>query len=222
VNPDRKAEKGRSMRSHLVEGLKYATGHPVIKYLFLNMVFASLLLRAYMELLPGMSETLFGHDPKEGVPILVSAAGVGAMVASLLVGSLRRSNQILNSYFIFVFGTLISLTFFVLTANFWFAVFCMILLSISQVGVNIAGQVTVQSTVRGDLRGRVMSLWGLLNRSGPAFGALVIGGLSGLWGFAWPILAGVGVSAIVALFVFSKKEDIKSAASEEEQNVASR
>jgi predicted MFS family arabinose efflux permease len=169
-----------------------------------------------------MSETLFGHDPKEGVPILVSAAGVGAMVASLLVGSLRRSNQILNSYFIFVFGTLISLTFFVLTANFWFAVFCMILLSISQVGVNIAGQVTVQSTVRGDLRGRVMSLWGLLNRSGPAFGALVIGGLSGLWGFAWPILAGVGVSAIVALFVFSKKEDIKSAASEEEQNVASR
>ena len=222
VNPDRKAEKGRSMRSHLVEGLRYAIRHPVIKYLFLNMIFASLLLRAYMELLPGMSETIFGHDPQEGVPILVSAAGAGAIVASLLVGNLRQIHTILNTYFVFVFGTLISLTLFVSTSNFWFAVICMIFLSISQVGVNIAGQVTVQSTIRGDLRGRVMSLWGLLNRSGPALGALLIGALSGLWGFSGPILAGVGVSALVALFVFSRREEIKNAAMEEEEIVSER
>ncbi len=222
VNPDRKAEKGRSMRSHLVEGLRYAIRHPVIKYLFLNMIFASLLLRAYMELLPGMSETIFGHDPQEGVPILVSAAGAGAIVASLLVGNLRQIHTILNTYFVFVFGSLISLTLFVSTSNFWFAVICMVFLSISQVGVNIAGQVTVQSTIRGDLRGRVMSLWGLLNRSGPALGALLIGALSGLWGFSGPILAGVGVSALVALFVFSRSREIKSAAMEEEEIVSKR
>ena len=87
-------------------------------------------------------------------------------------------------------------------------------------GVNIAGQVTVQSTIRGDLRGRVMSLWGLLNRSGPALGALLIGALSGLWGFSGPILAGVGVSSLVALFVFFRREEIKSAAIEEEEIVS--
>ena len=218
TNPDRKAEAGRSMRSHLAEGVRYAAAHPVIKYLFLNMIFASLLLRAYMELLPGLSETVFGFDPDKGVPILVSAAGVGAVIASLLIGNLRKPTAILNAYLYSVFGSLVSLTLFVSTSNFWFAVFCTVLLSTAQVGVNIAGQVIVQGGVRGDLRGRVMSLWGLLNRSGPALGALLIGGLSGFWGFTWPMLVGVAVSAVVALFVFGRRDAMRLAVIEAEQS----
>ena len=222
INPDRKAEAGRSMRSHLAEGVRYTAAHPVIKYLFLNMIFASLLLRAYMELLPGLSETVFGFDPGQGVPILVSAAGVGAIFASLLVGNLKRPVALLNAYFISVFGSLLSLSLFVSTSNFWFAVLCSVLLSTAQVGVNIAGQVVVQGSVRGDLRGRVMSLWGLLNRSGPALGALLIGGLSGYWGFTWPMLVGVGISSIVALFVFSRRGAMRLAVIEQENVDAKR
>ena len=124
------------------------------------MIFASVLLRAYMDLLPGLSETLFAHDPKVGVPILVSAAGLGAIVASILIGSLTRMTTLLLAYFISMGGSLLSLTLFVATSNFWFAVGCAVLLSTSQVGVNVAGQVIVQTTVRGELRGRVMSLVG--------------------------------------------------------------
>lgn len=218
INPDRKATAGRSMGSHLVEGVKYAAAHPVIKYLFLNMIFASLLLRAYMELLPGLSETVFGHDPETGVPLLVSAAGVGAVVASLLIGNLRKPIAILNAYLASVFGSLVFMALFVSTSNFWFALVCTVFLSTAQVGVNIAGQVTVQSAVRGDLRGRVMSLWGVLNRSGPAVGALLIGGLSGFWGFTWPMLAGVAVSAVVALMVFAKRDAMRLALIEAEQS----
>ena len=217
INPDRKAEAGRSMRSHLMEGFRYTVVHPVIKYLFLNMIFASLLLRAYMELLPGLSETVFGFDPGQGVPILVSAAGVGAIFASLLIGNLKRPIALLNAYFFSVFGSLLSLSLFVSTSNFWFAVFCTVLLSTAQVGVNISGQVVVQGSIRGDLRGRVMSLWGLLNRSGPALGALLIGYLSSFWGFTWPMLAGVGISAVIALFVFSKRDAMRLAVIEQER-----
>ena len=59
------------------------------------------------------------------------------------------------------------------------------------------------------MRGRVMSLWGILNRSGPAMGALVLGGLSGYLGFQWPMLAAVGISACVAAFVVSKRHKIR-------------
>lgn len=217
VNPDRRAEAGRSMIAHLVEGLRYAARHPAIKYLFLNMIFASVLLRAYMELLPGYSETVFGYDPKEGVPILVSAAGLGAIVASLLIGNLTRMTTLLRAYFISVGGSLLFLTLFVSTTNFWFAVGCAVLLSTSQVGVNVAGQVIVQSTVRGELRGRVMSLWGLLNRSGPAIGALMLGGISGYAGFQWPTLVGVAVSAVVAAFVITRRRAIRQVLTEIER-----
>ncbi len=100
------------------------------------------------------------------------------------------------------------------------SVFCAVLLGTAQVGVNISGQVVVQGSVRGDLRGRVMSLWGLLNRSGPALGALLIGGLSGYWGFTWPMLAGVGISAVVALFVFSRRDAMRLAVIEHEKVTA--
>ena len=58
------------------------------------------LLRAYMELLPGLSETVFGHDPKEGVAILVSAAGLGAIGGSLLIGNISALPMLLRAYFI--------------------------------------------------------------------------------------------------------------------------
>lgn len=217
INPDRKATAGRSMGSHLVEGVQYAAAHPVIKYLFLNMIFASLLLRAYMELLPGLSETVFGHDPGEGVPLLVAAAGVGAVIASLLIGNLRKPTAILNAYLASVFGSLFFMALFVSTTNFWFALVCTVFLSTAQVGVNIAGQVTVQGSVRGDLRGRVMSLWGLLNRSGPAVGALLVGGLAEFWGFPLPILVGVAISSVVALFVFARRDAMRLAVIEQEK-----
>ncbi len=221
VNPDNRASSGRSMKTHLAEGLRFASNHPVIKYLFLNMIFASLLLRAYLELLPGLSEAVFGFDPEEGVPILTSAAGLGAVIAALIIGNLRKPVAILNAYLISVFGSLVMLTIFISTSNFWFAAICAVLLSTAQVGVNISGQMTVQGNVRGDLRGRVMSLWGLLNRSGPAVGALLIGGLSGFWGFRWPILVGAAVTAVVALFVFARRDAMRMAVLEQEKDTAS-
>jgi MFS family permease len=216
VNPDRRAEAGRSMITHLKEGLTFAARHPAIKYMFLYMIFASVLLRAYMDLLPGLSETLFAYDPKVGVPILVSAAGFGAIVASILIGSFARMATLLLAYFISMGGSLLSLALFVSTSSFWFAVVCAVLLSTSQVGVNVAGQVIVQTTVQGELRGRVMSLWGLLNRSGPAIGAFILGGVSGYAGFQWPMLAGVALSAVVAAFVFSKRQSIRQTLVENE------
>jgi MFS family permease len=54
-----------------------------------------------------------------------------------------------------------------------------------------------------------MSLWGLLNRSGPAIGAFVLGSLASYAGFRWPMLAGVAISAVVAVFVFTRRQSIR-------------
>lgn len=216
VNPDKRAEAGRSMIEHLMEGLRYASQHQAIKYLFLNMIFASVFLRAYMELLAGFSESVFGYDPKQGVAILVSAAGLGAIFASFMIGNMTRMATLLRVYFFSVGGSILFLTLFVSTNNFWFAVGCAVLLSTSQVGVNVAGQVIVQTTVRGELRGRVMSLWGLLNRSGPAIGALMLGGVSGYAGFQWPSLVGIAITAVVAVYVLKRRDAIRRVLTENE------
>ena len=73
------------------------------------------------------------------------------------------------------------------------------------ISVNISCQVMIQSTVQGEIRGRIMSLWGILNRAGPSIGALLVGWLSAYAGFRLPMLSAIAVTALVALYVFSKR-----------------
>ena len=209
VNIDQKAQAGQTMLFYLKQGFFYITSHPALKFLFLNAIFAAMFMRAYMELLPGLSETMFNFDAKEGVAFLISAMGLGALFGSLLIGNFTTIKLMLRCYFVCAISGLCFVTLFLSTGAFWFGAVCVIFLSISTVGMNIAGQFMVQSTVRGELRGRVMSFWGLINRSGPALGALLLGWIAGYWGFRWPMLSAVVVTTMVCCYVISKRAQIE-------------
>ena len=73
VNTDKRAEPGRKMLDHIKGGFVYAFSHPALKYLFVIILVAAVFGRAYMDLLAGISETVFFRDPKEGVAIFISA-----------------------------------------------------------------------------------------------------------------------------------------------------
>ena len=121
VNPDKRAGRGAGMLADLKEGVAYATSHVPIKQLFLMLIFIAVFLRAYMELLPGISDTMFSRGA-DGVAILVSAAGFGAMVGSLAVGNITRRQTLLRTYFASVLIAVLALVLFTSTNIFWIAV----------------------------------------------------------------------------------------------------
>ena len=202
-NVDRRAKAGRSMFAHIAEGVTLIRNHGAFKFIFLNTIVAAVLLRAYMELLPGLSENLFNFDPEKGVAILISAAGLGAIGGALLIGGIKAITTMLHSYFLAVGTALVLTAAFVLSTDFWFAAGCVVLMNIALISMNIFCQVIIQSRVEGELRGRVMSLWGIFNRAGPSVGATLIGWLSAYAGFRLPMLAGLAIVAVVTGFVFS-------------------
>jgi len=59
-------------------------------------------------------------------------------------------------------------------------------------------QTYVQLVVPDEMRGRALSVHGLVSRGSPALGALAIGALSDLFGLAAPVLAG-GLVLLVAV-----------------------
>ena len=55
------------------------------------------------------------------------------------------------------------------------------------------------------MRGRVMSLYGMISRGGPAVGALVMGTLSDWVGLRWPVAGGAVIA--FGLWVWAKRRE---------------
>jgi len=69
----------------------------------------------------------------------------------------------------------------------------------------------MQNAVDGAYRGRVMSLYGMIYRGGPALGALAIGALAEHVGISNALLPGVIMSAAAFTWVFLRRNSVAPA-----------
>ena len=79
---------------------------------------------------------------------------------------------------------------FTATAQFWIALPCLAAAGFGLVVSGIGAQTLVQSAVDTAMRGRVMALYGMIFRGGPALGAVLTGTASSHFGLRLPIAAG--------------------------------
>ena len=190
----------RGLVGDVVEGFKYGLGHPAIGPLLLMMLGASVLAAPVAELLPGFADEIFERGAG-GLAWLTSATGVGAVVGGLWLTQ-RRSIVGLTTIAIaslLVLGA--SVLVFASTSNFWVAVLAMAVMGFGRLLSGVGVQTLIQTSVAEQMRGRVMSLYGLLFRSGPAIGALAMGWLSGSLGLRWPVIAGAALCLVVWLLM---------------------
>jgi MFS family permease len=179
---------GASVRAEVAEGFRYAGRHPGIGPILAFAAAASVLMRGIPEILPPFVERLFGQGA-QGLALLTGAFGVGALVSGLwvagrgkLTGATRLAVAAVGLQAVATIG-------FVATSWFPFAVLCGALIGAAGSVHGISVQTLVQSAADPAMRGRVLSLWGLITRACPAMGALVLGGLGEAFGLRLPIVA---------------------------------
>ena len=210
TNQDERAARDVGMITQVKEGIVYSYRHVALKNLFLMIIFTSVFLRAFFEILPGIADTVFQRGV-EGVAPFVAAFGAGAMLVAMWIGALDTQTALLRAYLITLAAAIAILFVFALTDIFWFALICMAALGFTLTGMNIAAQVMIQSTVQGHLRGRVMGIWSVIGRAGPAIGAIIIGLLADQMGSQGPIAATAAITAIVAIYVYSQRHEMTAA-----------
>ena len=160
------------------EGIAYILNTPNLKEFLALSLGVSLFLRAYRELFAGISDGIFEMGV-EGLAILSSASGLGAMAAAVYIGSSGRLKGVIRIIMISLVIAMIAQVVLATTNYFWVAVCCAGVLSGAATYAGIGGQLIVQSAIGGAVRGRVMSVWGMILRGGPASGAWMIGLLAG-------------------------------------------
>lgn len=171
----RKDHAGRSVTADVLEGLRYVRGNGAIWPLLLLLAVASVTLRPIQEMLPGFVGQVFGSGAV-GLAWLTSAMGVGAFVSAIWLASRGRAKG-LTSIAVFGFLGLCLVSFgFVASERLVFGAIFAGLMGFTVNTMSTSIQTLVQLAVTDEMRGRVMSLYGLIWRGMPALGALIAGG----------------------------------------------
>lgn len=171
------------------EGIRYTARHPGIGPVIFLLLVSSVGTRPFIDLLPGFAASVFGRGP-QGLATMTSTVGLGALVAGAYL-TLRRS--VVGLTVIAVTAVLIvglALMAFAAASNYWIAVACLFVVG-TGMSASATGMMTlIQAAVDGPMRGRVVSLYGVIFRGGPAIGSFAMGWAAQFVGLHIPIAAG--------------------------------
>jgi len=189
------------------EGLRYVAGHAGIGPILALHAILAVTTRPFVELMPGFADEIFDRGAG-GLAALVSAIGVGAIAAGLFLAQ-RGTNRGLADLALLaaLLGALSTLAF-ALSPTFWIAMLAAMVGGFALVTAGVGTQTLLQTSVDEAIRGRVLSLFGLIFRSGPAIGALIMGLASEFLGLRWPLVIGALMGAVAWAVIWQQRESI--------------
>ncbi len=196
-----------SLFGEVAEGLTYAARHPGLGPLLLYAALTSALLRGVQEILPPFVEQIFGRGA-ESLALLTASFGVGALVAGLFVAARGRLPGTTRLAVWSIGVQALATAGFCATGWFPLGVLCAALIGASSSTHGISVQVLAQSACEPAMRGRILSLWGLITRAGPAVGALVLGAAGQAFGLRLPTLIFVVLSLVILAWGVTRLDSI--------------
>lgn len=199
---DRQAQ--RSVLGAIGEGIRYAAGHSGIGPLLLLNAVLAVSARPFFELLPGFAADVFERGAS-GLAALGSAVGIGAVVGGLWLAQRHEQARLTPIALGSSFVVALSILGFALSTWFLAALVCVALSGFGMTVAGIATQTLLQTSVEESMRGRLLSLFGLIFRGGPALGALVMGAASEIVGLQAPLAVGTIIGLVAAVLIWRRR-----------------
>jgi MFS family permease len=189
-----------TLLNDILTGLLYLIRNPALKWMAILNLCGAMLLRPYMDLLPGYADVIFNRSV-DGLSLLIAASGLGAFTGSFLL-AMRGKTQGLTKILLLGLGIAsFSLILFATTSNFLFGQICLFFGAMTLVGASVCSNSLIQHAVEPHLRGRVISLVMSMGVGGMAVGSLSLGMLGEFIGLRWPIIGGALVVLVILIFV---------------------
>ena len=133
-----------------------------------------------------------------GLALLLSLHGAGAMAGAVWMTSRASLVGLTRITLANILLMGVALLLFVSSGNFWIAAPLVTLVGFAFIVQSISNQTLIQSAIEPALRGRVMSIYGIISQGVPSIGTLAIGMIATHWGLRLPIA--VGAALCIALW----------------------
>ena len=185
----------RHVVSDVGQGIRYMIHERGILYLMFLAGATGLFIRPYIELLPAYSAQVFARGP-DGLAILLSSIGIGAMCAGFWVAQRGRTSGLTNIVALGAIGMAGAVLVFTAVDSIWIAAVFLAVSGGSMLANNVGSQTLIQNSVDPRMRARMLSLFVVISYGLPALGAVVMGWLASIIGIR-PAVAGGSALAVL-------------------------
>ncbi|MFH1398006.1 MAG: MFS transporter [Candidatus Omnitrophota bacterium] len=192
----------------LKEGLMFIRDNPLILILVAMIGIMSLFGTSYAILMPIFANDILKVGVK-GLGILMSSAGVGAVIASLV---LARLGDFKYKGYLLIISSLVfslSLILFSFSRSYLLSIFSLILMGWGNVSLFALVNTILQSTVKDEFRGRIMSVYMFTFAGMMPFGNLISGSLASKTGAPFAVMLGGVICLILFLAIGIRYSDLR-------------
>lgn len=194
----------KSLFGDLAAGLRYTFTHEALLITLALITAINVGARPILEMLPALSSQVFRVDAS-GFAGLGAAMGAGAALGGLLLAFSTHRLNLLTLATGCGLAVTASVVWICLADQYWQGIVALFLLGIALTGSTVASQSIVQLTAADAMKGRVLSLYGMLFRAGPAVGTVAVGASAELVGLQWPIAVAAALVGLVTLWTFAQR-----------------
>jgi predicted MFS family arabinose efflux permease len=176
-----------------VEAFSYACRHSGIGPMLLLFVVTTIGTRGFIELFPGFADRVFGRGP-QGLAMLTSTVGLGAICGASWMVLRSAITGLANVVLVCTLIMSLAILAFAATDAFFLALPCVFVAGAMMTITGTGAQTLIQAAVDARMSGRVMALYGMIFRAGPAVGAVLMGTLSEYLGLRLALALGAILS----------------------------
>ncbi|MGY8993932.1 MAG: MFS transporter [Rhodospirillales bacterium] len=174
-------KSGKRLLTDVVDGISYAAKHAGIGPMMVSLIITAVFGKTVVYMFPAFASEVFNLGA-EALAMLTGSVGVGAVLGGIYMARRPGLQGLTRIFVLSIAGVGIGLAGFSANTTFWIAVPLAGIIGGSLLVNGVAAQSLIQSAVLGAMRGRVASLYVMIQRGGQSVGSLVLGILADIVG----------------------------------------
>jgi MFS family permease len=193
--------KGRNIFAELKEGFNYTFGFPPIRYLIIFLALLNLVGMPYATLMPIVATKIL-HGNARTLGFLMSAGGVGALTGAAVLASRRTVLGLTRWISLSAFAFGIGIIAFSFSKIVWLSLPLLSIIGFAMIIQMASCNTILQTIVKDEIRGRVMSFYTMAFLGMAPFGSLMGGALADKIGTPHTVLI-CGIISIIGALAFT-------------------
>jgi MFS family permease len=200
----------QSMFAAIKEGFYFVWSSKYLRLIFLISAVYTISIRSVAEILPVIADGTFSNGAS-GLGQLAATVGMGSLCAALYkaLGTSERVAAFSHSIILVTVFGMISAWLLTITHQWSLALISASCMGFSATYLGVSFQAEIQADLNDNIRGRVMSLWGMITLGSMSLGSLLLGWVADIFGLFFAGSSLIFCSSICLLYISLKSQSFR-------------